>query len=292
MIIVRLKGGMGNQMFQYALGRALSLKYKTGLGLDLSFLLDTTPRLGFTFRNYDLDVFNIKADIVPSHKIPFVNRAFRGKIGQILDYLRRFIPNKGVEKSFKYDPDIFDIGEDAYLDGYWQSSKYFEDIEDVIREDFTLKDKLPLKIENLKEIIEKENSLCIHVRRGDYVGNKFHEVVGKDYYDKAIEKMKELTGIDKIYVFSDDIVWCEENMKFDLPVMFVGNEYAGEKAEGHLILMSSCKNFIIPNSTFAWWGAWLSKNKNKKVIVPEQWFGLKNVKFDIIPEGWIPLEIK
>lgn len=289
MIIVKLKGGMGNQMFQYALGRALSVRHGVPLGLDLSFLLDTTPRLGFTFRNYDLDVFNIKAEVVPSKKIPFVNRAFKGMPGQILDYLRKFLFIKGVEKSFSFDPNILDLGSDAYLDGYWQSPKYFENISDIIREDFTLKDRLPENIDKLKKEIENCNSLCVHVRRGDYVGNKFHDVVGKDYYDNAIEKMKSLTDIDKVYVFSDDIKWCEENMHFDLPTMFVSEEYAGQKAEGHLALMSACKNFIIPNSTFAWWGAWLSNNKDKKVIVPKQWFGIKFVKFDIVLKEWIKM---
>ena len=282
---------MGNQMFQYALGRALSLKYNVPLGFDLSFLLETTPRLNFTFRNYDLDVFNIKAEIVSSGKVPFVNRVFKGKVGQIFDYLRRYFSfNKGVEKSWDFDPSILSIGPDTYLDGYWQNPKYFENIEDIIRSDFTLKDKLSLNIENLKEVIEKENSLCIHVRRGDYVGNKNHEVVGEKYYKEGIEKMKSLVKIDKIYVFSDDIKWCEENMRFDFPIMFVGEEYAGQKAEGHLILMSSCKNFIIPNSTFAWWGAWLSINKDKKVIVPQKWFPFMITNDnDIVPKEWIKI---
>ena len=289
MVTVKLKGGMGNQMFQYAIGRALSLRYNVPLGLDLSFLLDTTPRLKFTFRNYDLDVFNINAEIVQSSKIPFVNRMVKGKIGQAFDILRRFLSfDKGVEKSFNFNSLIFNIGPNAYLDGYWQSPKYFESIEDIIRKDFTLKSELPINIRNLMEVIEKENSVCIHVRRGDYVGNKAHEVVGSEYYDKAIEKMRSLTKIDKIYVFSDDIKWCEENMKFEYPVMFVGDEYAGQKAEGHLMLMKSCRNFIIPNSTFSWWGAWLGDSKDKIVIVPKQWFGDSSINSDdLIPKDWI-----
>jgi hypothetical protein len=288
MIIVKLKGGMGNQMFQYALGRALSLKYNVSLGLDLSYLLYVTPRLGFTFRDYDLDIFNIKAEIISSPKIPFVNRFFKGKIGRLFDYARRFLfSNKETEASWHFKPSILNIGPDAYLDGYWQSPKYFENIEDIIRADFTLKNKLPTNIENLKEIIEKENSLCVHVRRGDYIKSKVHNITGKEYYDNAVEKMKSLIMIDKIYVFSDDIKWCEENMKFDLPTMFVGNEYAGQKAEGHMVLMSACKNFIIPNSSFSWWGAWLSNNPDKVVIVPKKWSGMKFVKFDIILKEWI-----
>lgn len=290
MIIVRLKGGMGNQMFQYALGRALSLKYNVPLGFDLSFLLDTTPRLNFTFRNYDLDIFNVKAEIVPSRKIPFVNRMFKGKIGRIFEHLRKFSFVKGVEQSFSFDPSVLNIGPDAYLDGYWQSPKYFENIESVIRNDFTFNINFSDNILNLAEEIRNCNSLCVQVRRGDYVGNKTHEVVGIDYYKNAIEKIKNLVKIDKIYVFSEDIKWCEDNIKFEFPTMFVGKDYVGTKNEGHLFLMSQCKNFIIPNSTFAWWGAWLSSNVDKVVIVPKKWFPWMIINLmDIVPNKWIKI---
>jgi hypothetical protein len=287
MIITRLQGGMGNQMFQYAIGRALSLKYNVPLKLDKS-IYDADTNL--VKRTYDLSVFNIEENIAEANEVPFIYRNhIKGKLFYMIGvFLRRLFVNKGKERFFNFDSNIFSLGSDMYLDGYWQSPKYFTNIEDVIRKDFTLKNKLPSHIENLKEVIEKENSLCVHVRRGDYVGNKHHEVVGKEYYEKAIEKMKSLTMISKIYVFSDDIKWCEENMKFDAPTMFVGEEYAGQKAEGHLVLMSTCKNFIIPNSSFSWWGAWLSNNKDKKVIVPKKWFPFLIInEADIISEGWI-----
>lgn len=289
MIIVRLKGGMGNQMFQYALGRAISLRNNTDLGLDLTFITDRTPKINFTFREYGLDVFNIKADIIPENKIPFLFKTFKGILGQIIEGLKLILPAKGIERSFGFNKNILNISDGTYLDGYWQSPKYFEEIKDIIHQDFTFKENFSEKIEKLKEEITNCNSLCIHLRRGDYVGNKFHEVVNEEYYKKGLDEMSKLTKIDKIYVFSDDIKWCEENLKFDYPTIFVNDEYAGKKAEGHLYLMSCCKNFIIPNSTFAWWGAWLSESKDKKVIVPKQWFGIKAVKFDIIPEEWIKM---
>jgi len=162
--------------------------------------------------------------------------------------------------------------------------------EDIIRKDFTLKEDLSINIKNLMEVIEKENSLCIHVRRGDYIGNSSYDVIEKEYYDKSIEKVNSLTKIDRIYVFSDDIKWCEENMRFDFPIIFVGEEYRGKKEEGHMILMSKCKNFIIPNSSFAWWGAWLCENKNKIVICPKQWFNDEHINTDdLIPKEWIKI---
>lgn len=286
MIITRLQGGMGNQMFQYALGRDLSIKYGVPFKIDVeSYKIKNAVE-----RHYDLDVFNIVEDIANEKEVPFFYRnsnrnLFLSKLNSVLN---KFLKNKGKETSFSFDSNILEVGLDIYLDGYWQSPKYFENIEDIIRKDFILKNKLSLNIENLKEVIKKENSLCIHVRRGDYVGNSHHEVVGQEYYKQAIEKMKSLTTIDKIYVFSDDIKWCEENMSFEFPSMFVGEEYAGQKAEGHMTLMSACHNFIIPNSSFAWWSAFLSENKDKKVIVPKQWFPDESINSsDLIPKEWI-----
>lgn len=291
MIITKLKGGMGNQMFQYAIGRALSVKNNVPLGLDLAYLLDRTPRKNFTFRNYDLDAFNIKAEIVEQSKISFINKTFKGRLGLFFDLFRKiFIKLPGIEKGHNFDSKVFEIGESAYLDGYWQSPKYFEEIKDIILKDFTLKNILQMNIKNLMEVIKKENSLCVHVRRGDYVGNSNHEIVGKEYYNIGIEKIKSLTNIDKVYIFSDDIKWCEENMKFGFPTIFVGENYAGEKGEGHLFLMKSCKNFLIPNSSFSWWAAWLSDSKDKIVVVPKQWFCNKNISSDdLIPKEWIKI---
>lgn len=292
MIIVKLKGGMGNQMFQYALGRALSLKYKDPLCLDLVTLLDRTPRSGVyktAFYEYNLDVFNVDAKLMSESEVGSYYRTIISKIRRGLLYLKSFvIKTRGVEKYFHFDPEIKSIGPNACLDGYWQSPKYFSEVEDTIRKDFTFKEKFSDKIENLMQKIKNQNSVCVHIRRGDYIGNPLHDIVGKDYYVKGIEKIKELTNVDKIYVFSNDIKWCEENIKFNYPTMFVGDEYVGKKDEGHLALMSACRNFVITNSSFSWWAAWLSENKNKIVVCPKQWFGDPTIDTsDLIPENWI-----
>lgn len=260
MITVRLKGGLGNQMFQYALGRVLATKHNTDLFLDLNYFKNKN----FTPREYNLDQFNIKAQIIEKSKIPLL--------------LKFFLPSI---KKFNWNGNI-------YLDGYFQSEKYFKEYTEVIRKDFTLKNSPAQNIQILAEEIKKANSVCIHVRRGDYVGNKFHEVVNNEYYVKGIEYIKNHAPIDKIYIFSDDIEWCKNNISFELPTMFVGPEYAGEKGEGHMFLMSKCKNFIIANSSFSWWAAWLSNNEEKIVICPKQWFpdASRDTK-DLIPKEWI-----
>ncbi|MFZ2150098.1 MAG: alpha-1,2-fucosyltransferase [Minisyncoccia bacterium] len=279
MITVRLKGGLGNQMFQYALGRALSIKNNTTLGLDIGFYdMNLNPK-----RQYDLEVFNIAGKVLEQKEIPFLYR-FCHK-SKILDKITRY---GFKEKSFDFDPQIFCRGSSLYIDGYWQSPKYFEDFEDEIRKDFTLKNPPVQNIEDLAKEIEHINSVCVHVRRGDYVGNKNHEIVDNEYYIKGIEYIKNHASVDKIYVFSDDIEWCKNSLKFEFSTVFVDSVYAGEKGEGHMFLMSKCKNFIIANSSFSWWAAWLSNNKEKIVICPKQWFPDKSIYTnDLIPKEWV-----
>lgn len=279
MIVVRLKGGLGNQMFQYALGRVLSVKNNTSLGLDTGFYdLKLSPK-----RQYDLEVFNIIGKVLDQKEIPFLYR-FCHK-NKILD---KIIKCGFKEKSFNFDPNILSLGSDSYIDGYWQSPRYFEGFEGEIRKNFTLKHPPAQKIQDLAREIEHINSACVHVRRGDYVGNKNHEVVDNEYYIKGIEYIKNNAPVDKIYVFSDDIEWCKNNLKFEFPAVFVDSGYAGEKGEGHMFLMSKCRNFIIANSSFSWWAAWLSNNKEKIVICPKQWFPDASISAqDLIPKDWV-----
>lgn len=276
---MKLKGGMGNQMFQYALGRKLAISNKTSLGLDVGFLLDATPKKNFTHRNFDLDVFSIEAEIVSKFSTP-----------SFLDRIRKFFWKKeGEEKAFSYDKTILDLKDGVYLDGYWQSPKYFSDIKDLLQKDFTLRKSLSEKTQKLQEEINAGSSVCIHVRRGDFVGNSLHGIgIGQDYYNKGIEYISSKTVIDKLYVFSDDIEWCQKNLSFSHPVFFVSDEYVEEKARGHFALMRSCKHFVIANSTFSWWAAWLALNENKIVIAPEKWFSNKSINTsDLIPASWI-----
>ena len=294
MIITYLSGGIGNQMFEYAFGRYLSYENNVSLKLDPYMLIDRSSNIKryikYPPRDYCLDVFNIEATIASFKEIPFFYRHwFKGDLMVFLEQVRRkLLRNPGKETCFNFDESKMSLGPNIYLEGLWQSQKYFSKIEDIIRKDFTFKEKFSDNINLLKEEIFSCDSLCIHVRRGDYVGNKHHEVVNEEYYKNAIKKIEQFSKIDKIYVFSDDTVWCRDNLKFGYPTTFVSDEYTGKKSEGHLYLMSQCKNFIIPNSTFSWWGAWLSKNENKIVIVPKSWFADKNINSDdLIPKKWI-----
>lgn len=286
MIKVLLKGGLGNQMFQYAIGRVLSIKHNTLLVLDTSYLdLDIK---NITKRSYDLDVFGIEINNIKDNDIPFIFKTFESKIiTNLLVMIRKVFRVSGQETGYSFNPEILNTLDGAYLSGYFQSYKYFKGYEEQILKDFTFKN-IPNSIEVLAGEISNTNSVCVHVRRGDYVGNKNHEVVNLDYYKKGIDLISEQTKIEKIYVFSDDIEWCKDNIKFEFETVFIGEEYVGYKDSGHMYLMSKCRNFVIANSSFSWWAAWLAPRPDKVVICPKKWFGDSSINTaDLIPETWI-----
>lgn len=296
MIVVRLSGGMGNQMFQYSAGRALAIKHNMPLELDTTFLehrikMPKFLRPSFSFRDFDLDVFNIEAGFAKKNEIKFWNRPIlSGQIMLTIDaILRKIAIFPGWEKKFSFNKEFLKLGSDSYLQGFWQSEKYFMNIASTIRKDFTLNYDLPELNKNLAKEIENTNSLCVHLRRM-HTGGDFHTKYDMDYYNKGIEYIKKNNDIDKIYVFSDDIDWCKENINFGIETFFITREYAGKKGEGDMHLMSKCKYFIIPNSTFSWWGAWLSERVGKIVICPKKWFGDESIDTsDLIPEDWIKM---
>lgn len=292
MIITKLVGGLGNQMFQYAIARNLAKKNMTSLKLDIAFLLDRTPRRNFIFRNYDLDLLNIKEDFTYPSKI-----AIEKKIPlfpRLLSALDSRIRYKIYQENsnFKYDSLVLSLKDNIYLKGYWQSEKYFKEIEHIIRKEFSFKSKLDNKSLILANKINTSNSICLNVRRTDYVTNQdTNKLLGNmnlNYFQNAYKVIIEKVINPYFYIFSDDIEWCRNNLKLKSQHEFIGHEYAGYKFSSYLQLMIKCKHFIIPNSTFAWWAAWLSANDNKIVIGPDKWFRDKNMNNnDILPNSWI-----
>ena len=288
MIIVQLTGGTGNQMFQYALGRVLSLKHGVSLGLDVEAFNQTFP--DNAPRQYTLDMFNCKAALVGHGDVPFPYRSQGFYLDKAARFLfRRLLGVPGSEKKiYQFDPGVFALGDGAYLQGYWQSVKYFEGYENVIREDFQLKRPVSEKTAILADEIAVSQSVCIHVRRGDYVGNSVHDIVPFSYYARAFSMLSEKAKIDRAYVFSDDIEWCKSNLSIGVPMVFVGREYSGSKNEEHMYLMSKCKHFIIPNSTFSWWAAWLAGNPGKVVVAPKLWYADDTVDTSTLtPSSWV-----
>jgi hypothetical protein len=287
MVIVKLTGGLGNQMFQYACGRSLSEIRHTKLWLDTMSFHDKSANPDQTLRNYQLDVFNsigkqtsasdIQSFIKPKSilkKIPF-------KIRQILN------PKIIVTES-NYDINIPDNGSDIYLDGYFQNEKYFIDIKDILLTEFSLKEKLNKNYSEIQNQITSCDSVSIHIRRGDYVSNEvtnnYHSICGLDYYEKAISMIAEKATSPHFFIFSDDIQWARENLKSDWPQTFV----SGGKSFEDLYLMSQCKHNIIANSSFSWWAGWLNRHSEKIVVGPLKWFNNPKINSEFtLPESWI-----
>lgn len=295
MIIIRIYGGLGNQMFQYAMGRAVAFRNNLQLMLDISYFENHTLRF------YRLSSFNIKADIATKEEISHFRLRRRQVIAYAVNKTRKmFLPwyKQRIirQRGFSYDPEILEVKGSAYLDGYWQSEKYFIDITRIIQNEFTIKNQ-PDDINTIMlELIDSKNAVSLHIRRGEYVSNpetrQIHGVINLDYYMSAIDFIYQNNKDAHIFVFSDDIPWARENLKTSLPVDFMDHNAADKDCED-LRLMSHCKHHIIANSSFSWWGAWLAKNPNKIVIAPKRWFSeiemVKRQKIDVILERWIKL---
>lgn len=298
MIYVRLLGGLGNQMFQYALGRHLALKNNTELVLDTTYF-DQTPKnkKHFVKRNYDLDIFNIKARTLspleavqlPSRHLNTMHK-IKHRIKKILSLYDR-LDNCRVltEKTpFSFDEKVMASQKNAYLIGFWQNEKYFKDIEELVKADFTNDNTHTESVAMLAREISNSNSVCLNVRRGDFVNNLAHGFVGMEYISKAVRYILQTVTVDKIYVFSDEVDWCAKNLRLDVPHQIVSHDYAGAKFSSYLGLMTRCKHFIIPNSTFGWWAAWLSSSREKIVVAPKRWVNVPGLDAaDIIPRGWV-----
>ncbi|MFT4667806.1 MAG: hypothetical protein ACI9XB_004780 [Gammaproteobacteria bacterium] len=293
MIVVELKGGLGNQMFQYSLGKHLAIKNGCPLCLDCGFLLDRRVKNpSYTYRDFDLDIFQLASPLFASKEVSHKHGLLRPKYLRFLEYFHKAGSlNRVAEKQFAFDSSILEVPEKTYLTGYWQSASYFAEVESQIRSDLSFKEKISEQCSGLLAKIKENNSICLNVRRADYVGSSIHGTLGNDYYLRAEKRIIEEVGAGfKIYVFSDDIKWCRENIRLQSEVYFVGHEYAGRKFRDYLELMINCKHFIIPNSSFAWWAAWLCPYDEKKVISPLKWFHGKGVFYEketIVPKGWI-----
>lgn len=283
-IIIKIQGGLGNQLFQYALGKNLSLLSKATVKYDLSWFDKQTKRKN------KLNNFNIVENFASTEEVKKLKK-YEKKEGKLNILHNFFNADESIyikEKCFNFNPQILNTKTPAYLDGYWQSEKYFKDIENTIRKEFTLKDKFKIKNTKLKEKIQNTNSVALHIRKTDYVTTKkeTYWTCPMDYYYKATKKIAKQYNNLHIFVFSDDIEWTKNNLQTNFPTTFVDKN----KDYEDLILMSKCKHNIIANSTFSWWGAWLNKNPNKIVVAPQKWFNNPNRNTNnLIPKSWIKI---
>jgi hypothetical protein len=292
MIVVRLNGGLGNQMFQYSLGRNIAKQKGVPLKLDISGYKNGD------LRQFGLSHFAISSEIATDNEIfTLKGSTIPDKIKNIERFKWLFKPyNKRTYieyKSMRFNPSIFNVGNEVYLDGYWQSEKYFKEIRPLLKREFNLKEE-PDKINiGLAEKIMDVNSASIHVRRGDYIlnpkANLYHGVCPISYFNNAISFLLKTQQDLEFFIFSDDTQWVRDNLKIKLPVHYM--EHNGSTNDYlDMWLMSQCKHHIISNSSFSWWGAWLGDYQKKNVIAPAKWFNFNIDTSDLIPDDWVRIK--
>lgn len=292
MIITNLIGGLGNQMFQYAIGRALSIKYDQPLRLDISDFGSYQLHNGFELSR----LFSTKMNLVSSEELNSILgwRAFPIIKKQLLK--NQFSLLRGeqlvVEPHFQYWEGVRSVPQDVYLYGHWQSEKYFKEYEHNIRNDFIFNKGLEGKNKATATKILESNAVSLHIRRGDYVQNKktlsTHGVCSLAYYKNAIEHIRQSVVNPVFFIFSDDILWVKDNLKLESAYYYIENN-KGLESFNDMHLMSICKHHILANSTFSWWGAWLNPSKDKVVVAPKQWFIKEINSRDLIPSNWYRL---
>lgn len=294
-IVVALYGGLGNQLFQYSTARALAERSSAELVIDLEWFDKVKQLKDVTHRHFALAPFNLNVKILsnPSH-----SNMPRTLIDRIKNAIFRQFPIDGAmytfnERAYTFDEDVLTVPTPVRLNGYWQSYKYFSDFELLLKNQLSCPQALSPASQQIMEHILSSDSICIHVRRGDYVTNintaSFHGTCDLTYYEKGLQIVSKGLDDPKCFVFTDDPAWAKKNMTLGLP-MTVVDVNGPEEAHQDLWLMSACKHFIIANSTLSWWGAWLARYEHKIVIAPAQWFlSNKQDTRDLIPANWIRL---
>jgi len=276
MVIVKLYGGLGNQMFQYAAGVSLASKLDSELYMDLNWFDAIKGNPAVTQRIYELKDFGINPKLI----------GWKEKAE-----LKLKSPTNFQEDGLDFNKGFNKLKGNVVLDGYWQSYKYFDGSSQVVRNEFSFPRKISAKNKALLRKINGSNSVSLHVRRGDYntqVGRKYHGLISTVYYERALKDLSKTNKNLRLFVFSDEIDWCKENLEIATKAQteFVDSNSSNTGVED-MRLMSACKHNIIANSSFSWWAAWLNTNPKKQIYAPRQW--IKAVKVDLkdrVPEGW------
>lgn len=278
-------------MFQYALGRSLSVKLNCPMKLDLSALLDRSKK-DFVHRDYDLHIFNTEENfLIPPVLLRTVYRPGSSKV-------TRWMKNWTIRgRKLRKEPHFHLVREvldhptqNTVYEGWWQSEQYFSSIADQLRQEFTFKAPLLEASKPLLDRIRQTNSVCLNVRRTDFLKVDTLNTTDKAYFLRSVKYLAERVENPTFFVFSDDMAWCENHLQLSHPTVFVHHDMKGLKFGNYHRLMRACKHFIIPNSSFAWWAVWLNENPEKIVIAPRNWFNDPAIDTsDLVLKNWITL---
>ena len=303
-VVVRLFGGLGNQMFQYAAGRSLALKTGSRLVLDASGFTLPTVRRGYALDGYPLAAETrfdgyAHAPRRPAVRFPAPKRP--GWLDRAAQLVRAPFGASDreagagrlslfTERCFDFDPRFFTCGAQTYLVGYWQSERYFADIRDLIRQELTYAPAPDAANAGWLERIRAANAVCVHVRRGDYLlpaHFRHHGLCSAEYYRRAVRLMRERVVRPQFFVFSDDWPWCREHLADD--DMLIVDANRPEAGQDELRLMAACRHHVIANSSLSWWAAWLAASDGRIVVAPTPWFAHRSHTPDLFPAGWVTL---
>ena len=279
-IRIKLSGGLGNQMFQFATGFAIAKKNNVRLSLDLSYINRRQLFNGFELQK----IFDIYS------KVSFLNKSLSFNSINFKEILNKFDTTfyKFKEPHFHYTANILNIPDHSFLDGYWQSELYFSDYAKEIKKIFNFYDLLDEQNHQIAKDINQNNSISIHIRRGDFLlkQNNNHSTDLKEYYLKAINETSKFFKNPKYFIFTDDPSWVTDNFILNHSYIVVDVNH-GSKSFLDMYLMSLCKSNIIANSSFSWWAAWLNDKKDKVIYAPKNWFNDKSICIDdLIPNSW------
>jgi hypothetical protein len=297
-VAVQVAGGLGNQLFQYAAGRALAERLRAKLIFDCT-IRSAEPR------TFALDRFSINPQVAQSVPAKIRPRYFRfgGKLGGwITEKYHDAFPRAAhidghrfkiiyEKQPFVYDPRFGNLKGSIYLMGWWQSYRYFESVADTIRSELQVVWASSAVHREWLDRIRRSNSICLHVRRGDYLKPetlKRFGVCQLSYYINAIHSVRTRIESPLFFVFSDDHAWCRGNLPLDDTMILVDANKPGDAVE-ELSLMAACRHHIIANSSFSWWGAWLADHPDQIVVAPNPWFVGEPPAQDLLPRRWMQL---
>jgi hypothetical protein len=291
LIIIKILGGLGNQLFQYAFAYSLARRTDSLLKSDIQGFEN------YDLREFELQRFNIVCELASKEEIENLKYKAESPFGRLLRKLRKRPRQHATsfhsEPHFQFSKSIFDLRHSAYLDGYWQSEKYFRDYREELLDLFSLKNGFTHLSRAYLQDIEQCASVALHIRRGDYVTDpitrSYHGRCDPEYYANAAAVIQQHLSNPHFFIFSDDLHWAKANLGFLDQFTFVESEDQAFACE-EMILMSRCRHNIIANSSFSWWAAWLNKNPRKMIITPKQWFTDSSVDTsDLLPGSWIQL---
>lgn len=288
-ITVQIQGGLGNQLFQYAAGKALSSRLNRPLELDIDWFNhdweDVTPR------QFLLPEIQVSYQLSPGKTIIKTPRRWRRFAQQFLPF-NPYILN---DRPFLFDVKLNELkpyaNQDIYLMGYWQSFRYFESIRDKLIQEIRPANHLSVPYQDYLNQIQASSSAMVHIRRGDYIhlpaAAKVHGFLGLDYYQKGMGVLLTTDPNIQFFVFSDDLDWAKANLPYQDRLTFIRSTDESTAPVQELFLMTHCQKHLIANSSLSWWGAWLSSSLEPHVIAPQKWTNDLGKNWnDLLPTCW------